>query len=398
MSTDMPNLNSLQFGSSPANYRAAPDFPTDALSTILNSSDTNAAANEIRPQLRADACFFLSRNGVFFRSDSQRVFLPGEYYFDLMVRLEPLLTGEYTLEEIISACSDSVNDRLSGFVRFLMDAGILRNARQATQRTLEEKVVNYFRPHLRWLSRLAPRPLDALSRLRSASVLIVGNGESALKCASTLGRCGVAHISLLQTGVYACNELVEVRQEMEKLSAHGVNSEFKEIFTDTVPAVRLRMFDVIAYIADFPTLGDIIRLNRACSCEGCRFIPGFAVRNIEVFGPVVLPEAPGCWACGLLRIMSDISPKPYEIALRTSKFFRYGFSSECPSIPIADLVGKDLATEIMKLVIESPRVQSYSRTIFGVEESPDSFDTTVVRNVLTSCVGECTRFLAMLNP
>jgi hypothetical protein len=173
MCANMPNLNSLQFGSCPVNYRAVPDFPTDALSAVLNSSDTNAAANEIRPQLRADACFFLSRDGIFLRSDSQRVFLRGDYYFDLLVRLEPLLTGEYTLEEIVSACSDSVRDLLVGFVRFLMDAGILRNAREVMEHTLEENVISYFRPQLKWLSRLTPRPLDALSRLRSASVLIV---------------------------------------------------------------------------------------------------------------------------------------------------------------------------------------------------------------------------------
>lgn len=378
----------------PFSYHPLERIPSSDYTRLLSPSVRRKPDSAIRPRLRNDATFFQSMDGVMLRSDRQSFFLRGDAIHPILSALAPWLTGEYTLEELGHGLAPECRRTLSRIVRLLVEGGILKDQMPEESHGLSDAVRLRFRAQLELLDHLADRPLERFARFRRSRVLLAGSQQSFADCAGALMSYGLAELFALPLAG-SLDELAPASDAAEEHRRHGVEARVHVLNSPDADsgAPALQDFSLVIYCAGPSSLSDLLLLNRACCQEGVAFLPGLVLGNQSVMGPLIKAMTPGCWICGLFRIIEGIEEEGRRSVFE--KFLREWSpldSSFEPSPAAARELGGDLAFEAFKLLAGGVRQQTDEGMLLQVVDGDASFDARVMRHALCACMESCVPF------
>ena len=238
------------------------------------------------------------------------------------------------------------------------------------------------------LSHLAEDPVARFSAFRNSKLLLAGSGIPFDLCASALLRSGLKQIHLVSLAGEA--QLEKAEAAAQGLRSKGIEAQMTGLAWPQA-IDKLPEFDLIAYCSDNVRLADILSIGRAC--DKCRrpFLPGIAVSNCSLMGPVIRYGSRGCWVCGLRRIapyLEEISP--------AAGFLNTSREGKGPDDPVDEStsaeLGTDMAFAVFKILAGNLRPDLDTAMLVQKRENETGFAARMVPQPLCTCMGYCERY------
>ncbi len=266
------------------------------------SASASQTAPEIRPRLQNDVVFLRVDNGVYLRSSENACVVKGNGAYDWLSTLAPLMTGEYTVQELCSGLDEGRRRTVLGLVRTLLDRGFARQTTPPGDNDLPAEVRRAFAPQINLIDHYGGSTQPAaqrFQRFRTSTVLVAGDDEVALAAAGGLLRNGLAALALAGTRDDGVEPLAE---DLSRLAAQDTPATVS-VLTGEAPDPAGA--DLVVYAADGTGLAGLMSLTRRLMKQPAtattRLLPIVLTPDTAMLGPVCGPGISPCWVCAQLR-------------------------------------------------------------------------------------------------
>lgn len=268
----------------------------------------------------------------------------------LFRRVEPLLDGRHTVDEIVSSVeSDVLPTTVVFLLKLLQGNGLLQPG--AGETTLDEGEQAHWRRQLRFLGHFVPDASSAQSRLAKLRVGLAGSGDLRRLVQSTIGTIGL----------------------------RGIKGLREPLTWGTEAGGALASLDLIVACEDSPGFAFFDAVNRACLASGTRWLRVCVYGTSTHLGPTVIPHQTACYTCLDLRMRTHESELDGYLSYRARAGSVDGRSDEGGVAPLWSAVAGQVAMEVMRLLIGFTPPVTIGRFYELSAKSPSAAPHSVLR-------------------
>lgn len=276
-----------------------------------------------RPKCKADTHYVPTPDGVYLRGNNNRLVLKGKSLYSLLARLMPNLTGNITLEELTAGLDADRKRMVTNLLEKLFAHQFLQDAEQDQPHTLRPLELETYASNIAFIESLQASAAYRFECFRNKRFLLIGSGPGLSALVQTGLQCGARKIGALVTPE---NETTagETRQDVLDLFADAGSEENARLLdalsweNEAEVRATIQAYDAVLHIAGEPALARARLLNRLCIEQQKVCIQAVTVDGSAWIGPLVQPEANGCWECAWRRLQANLT----DLA---SQFPRYAF-------------------------------------------------------------------------
>src|SRR5438270_795957 len=269
---------------------------------------------------------------LYFASAQRRVKLKGHSFREFEQYVVPLLDGRHTFQEIAESVADVFDaEDLAAGLRLLAEHHLLTDADGQPSPAESDKLLA---PQLNFFHEMNLNPEEIQSRLRRATVAVVGLGGAGADAALALAAARLGHLRCIDSmpvggadsylsNVFSTEDGGESRAAVvaRKVAATApevsvtVHTERPENDDDVLALVDGSDFVVNCLDAGESSL--VYKLNRVCLRAGVKWTSCALSGPEIVVGPTVYPSETACYLCYKMRAVSCAGNPEDEFAFES---------------------------------------------------------------------------------
>ncbi|GAB4190671.1 MAG: hypothetical protein OHK0022_03610 [Roseiflexaceae bacterium] len=263
----------------------------------------------MRPKLKAGTFCIPAPDGVHIRSGAQWFKLNGKTTYSWIERLAPHLNGRQSLDELVGRLPEDKRQMVVQIVELLAQHGCVVDYAQDAPHTLSEDEQTAYAAEIAFVESFGGNAPLRFQRFRESRVLLVGAGLTLTALVYAALRCGLRRPTVLVTGECATN-ITRHAEYLRLLQERDPRLELGEVAAprwehEEELAALVGGFDAVLHLSDRPMLGRARLLNRACAARGTPLLQAMALDGAAWLGPLVGPDAAGCWECAWRRLLDN---------------------------------------------------------------------------------------------
>ncbi len=260
----------------------------------------------MRLKVKGDTYFLPDPDGgVYFRNNACTFRMEGMAIDQWIERLMPVFDGKYTLEELTDELPDPYRERVYEIAEILYQNGFVRDLSQDRPHRLPGGIVEKYASQIEFLDYFGDSGAYRFQCYRQAKVLAIGSGPFFVSLAAALFESGLPRFNMLVTDSVPTN-----RQRLAELAEHfrksdpGVALEEVALQIEGPSSWRevVRLFDWILYVSQEGEVEELRSVHKACREEKKVLLPAICYQQAGLAGPLVLPDAEGCWESAWRRL------------------------------------------------------------------------------------------------
>lgn len=268
----------------------------------------------MRLKVKRDTFFLPDSSGVYFRNNVSSFRMEGEAIDQWIEKLIPIFNGEHKLGDLTDGLPDQHRNQVYGIAEVLYRNGYLRDVGQDAPHQLPEEVLKKYASQIEFLDHFGDSGAYRFQSYRQANVLVVGSGPFLISAISSLLESGLPKFYVLVSGSDSTD-----RQRMAEMAVHARKSDSEAAVVEVTLQKEegsgwreiVRPFDSILFVSREDNLEGLQALHAACREEKKVFLSAVCVQQVGMAGPLVHPDAEGCWESAWRRIhQSAISKDP----------------------------------------------------------------------------------------
>lgn len=266
----------------------------------------------MRPKLRIDTIYTPISNGVYLRNNGANLTLKGAAIYHWLEQLAPYLNGHYTLDDITRELDDGRRNMVADLVKTLFEHHFVTDASLDQPHHLSQAELTTYASEIAFIESFQPSAAQRFEVFRHTRVLVIGSGITYSALVRSCLQSGIKYLSVIRTveeepvhGIYSPVDDSHLflphdpSQQIQELSApHWDDKE--AIFN------LLKPFDAILHISDHPMLARARLLNTLCVEQAKILLQACFVNDRVWIGPLVKPDAEGCWECAWRRLQATL--------------------------------------------------------------------------------------------
>ncbi|OUS77225.1 putative thiazole-containing bacteriocin maturation protein [Paenibacillus sp. MY03] len=268
----------------------------------------------MRLKVKRDTFFLPDSSGVYFRNNVSSFRMEGEAIDKWIEKLIPIFNGEHRLGDLTNGLPDQHRNQVYDIAEVLYRNGYVRDVGQDAPHQLPEEVLEKYASQIEFLDHFGDSGAYRFQSYRQANVLVVGSGPFLISAVSALLESGMPRFYVLVSGSDSTD-----LQRMAEIAVHARKSDSEVAVAEvTLPKEEesgwreiVRPFDSILYVSREEDIEGLHALHAACREEKKVFLSAVFVQQVGMAGPLVCPDAEGCWESAWRRIhQSAISKDP----------------------------------------------------------------------------------------
>ncbi|OME93911.1 MULTISPECIES: putative thiazole-containing bacteriocin maturation protein [Paenibacillus] len=268
----------------------------------------------MRLKVKRDTFFLPDSSGVYFRNNVSSFRMDGEAIDQWIEKLIPIFNGEYRLGDLTDGLPNQHRNQVYEIAEVLYRNGFARDVSQDAPHQLPEEVLKKYASQIEFLDHFGDSGAYRFQSYRQAKVLVVGSGPFLISAISALLESGLPNFSVLVSGSDSTD-----RQRMSELAAHACKTDSEVAIEEVVLQKEearcwrevVRPFDSILFVSREEDIKELQALHVACREEKKVFLSAVCLQQVGLAGPLVHPDAQGCWESAWRRIhQSAISKDP----------------------------------------------------------------------------------------
>jgi putative thiazole-containing bacteriocin maturation protein len=267
--------------------------------TILNSSS--------RLKVKRDT-FFLPdpKGGVYFRNNLSSFQMEGSTIYQWIEKLLPLFNGEQTLGDLTEGLTAPYQNRVYELAETLVKNGFVRDLSRDQPHQLNTTVLERYASQIEFIENFTESGAYRFQQYRQAKALVIGSGFLIVSMVSSLLESGLPKFDVMVTDSMTTN-----RERMHELIQNARIAD-TEVEVEEVPIQKkekstfwreaIQPYDCILYVSQDGNVEELRELNQVCKEERKAFIPAICLELVGLAGPLIHPEADGCFESAWRRI------------------------------------------------------------------------------------------------
>ncbi|REK74187.1 putative thiazole-containing bacteriocin maturation protein [Paenibacillus paeoniae] len=268
----------------------------------------------MRLKVKRDTFFLPDSSGVYFRNNVSSFRMEGVAIDRWIEKLIPIFNGEHRLGDLTDGLPEQHRNQVYNIAEVLYRNGYARDVSQDAPHQLPEEVLKRYASQIEFLDHFGDSGAYRFQFYRQASVLLVGSGPFLISAISALLESGLPKFYVLVSGPDSTD-----RQRIADLAAHARKSDSEVAVVEVTLQKEeesgwreiVRSFDSILFVSREDDIEGLLALHAACREEKKVFLSAVIVQQSGVAGPLVHPDAEGCWESAWRRIhQSAISKDP----------------------------------------------------------------------------------------
>lgn len=267
----------------------------------------------MRLKVKGDTFFLPDPDGgVYFRNNSGSFKLEGKAIDQWIEKLMPAFNGKYTLNDLTDGLEGPYRDRVYEIAGKLYDNGFVRDVSQDRPHQLPEQIIQSFASQIELLDSFGDSGAHRFQTYRETSVLAVGAGPFLVSLVAALFESGLPKVHVLITETAPTN-----RRRLAELAAHARKTDAEAVLVevhlqeDWKEAVK--PFHSVLYVSEEGNIKELRDLHTVCREEKKVFVPAICLQQAGLAGPLVHPDAEGCWESALRRIHQSAIAKDAQL-------------------------------------------------------------------------------------
>lgn len=270
-----------------------------------------------------DDTFFLPvpNDGVYFRNNVGTFRMEGGMIDRWIEKLVPMFSGEHTLADLTEGLSYTHRERVYEIANVLYQQGFVRDVSKDLTHQLTDGIIQKYAGQIAFLESFGDSGAYRFQCYRQAEVLAVGSGPIFVALISALMESGLPKINMLITDSVPTNRerLVELSEQAHRTDPDVV---LKEIMKRREGADGWRdvvqPFQSVLYVSQEGDIEEFRDLHTACKTEKKILLPAMCLHQTGMAGPVVHPDAEGCWESAWRRVHQPAVIKDPELHIFSS--------------------------------------------------------------------------------
>ncbi|MFM1652601.1 putative thiazole-containing bacteriocin maturation protein [Brevibacillus sp. B_LB10_24] len=259
-----------------------------------------------RLKVKGDTFFLPDPKGsVYFRNNLGSFRMEGSAIDQWIEKLIPVLNGEHTLHELTDGLPDEYRDRVYEIAESLYQNGFAQDVSRDRPHQLPEEVRKTYAAQIEFLDSFGGSGVYRFETYRQSKVLAIGSGPFFVSLVAALLESGLPKFHVLLT-----ESMPTDRQKLAELADDARKSdpevEIREIALQREKEgfwrEAVKPFDSIFYVSQEGDLEELRMLHAICREERKVFAPAICLFQAGLAGPLVHPDAEGCWESALRRI------------------------------------------------------------------------------------------------
>jgi bacteriocin biosynthesis cyclodehydratase domain-containing protein len=265
----------------------------------------------MQPKLNGDTFYIPVPDGVFFRHNQGSFKIQGKVVYRWVESLAPYLNGEYTLEQLTAGLDPQKRAMVTELLNTLLEHGFLKDLSQDLPHSLSPTEQHTYAAEIAFIDSFADSGASRFERFREHRVLLIGSGLTLTGLVHASLKSGLRQITLLTTP--ECATHLHRHQEYLELFHQGDprqtlrESQVPDWNNEAEVLSILQPFDTILHVSDRPMLARASLLNRLCVTHHKHLLQAVLVDDHAWVGPLVSPEAQGCWECAWRRLQGNLT-------------------------------------------------------------------------------------------
>ncbi len=255
--------------------------------------------------------FFLSEpnHGVYFRNNVSSFRMEGSTINQWVEKLIPMFNGEYTLGNLTDGLPDPYRDRVYEIAEVLVQNGFAQDVSQDHPHQLVDEILKKYASQIEFLDSFGDSGAYRFQTYRQTKVLAIGSGPMLVSLASALLESGLPNFHVFITNTVPTN-----RSRFRELVEHAQTTD-PEIMVEEVTIKKeeemswqemVQEYDAILYVSQEGDIKELRSLNTICREEKKMFLPAVCIDQVGIAGPLVHPNAKGCWESAWRRIHRSV--------------------------------------------------------------------------------------------
>lgn len=255
----------------------------------------NVVTPSMRLKVNRDTFFIPDGDrGVYFRNNVSSFRMEGSTIAQWIDTLLPMLTGKHSLEEMTAGLPVPHRKQVFSIAEVLLKNGFVRDVSMDHPHQLGEKVIQNYASQIEFLDHFGGSGAYRFQIFRQSKVLAIGSGEMMQSLLFSLAESGLEKIHyLMPEPSSAGKKRIEELIEAAKKNDPELMTEEVQFETDWEKTIR--PFDFILYTAKNNETDELRKLHLICRQEKKAFVPSVFLSQTGFAGPVVKPNAKGCW-------------------------------------------------------------------------------------------------------
>lgn len=268
----------------------------------------------MRLKVKRDTFFLPDSSGVYFRNNVSSFRMEGEAIDQWIEKLIPIFNGEHRLGDLTDGLPERHRNQVYHIAEVLYRNGYARDVSQDAPHQLSEEVLKRYASQIEFLDHFGDSGAYRFQAYRQANVLVVGSGPYLISAISALLESGLPKFYVLVSGSDSTD-----RKRMEEIAIHARKSDAEVAVVEVTLRKGeesgwreiVRPFDSILFVSRENDIERLHALHAACREEKKVFLSAVFVQQAGMAGPLVHPDAEGCWESAWRRIhQSTISKDP----------------------------------------------------------------------------------------
>ncbi|WP_240420119.1 putative thiazole-containing bacteriocin maturation protein [Paenibacillus periandrae] len=270
-----------------------------------------------RLKLKADTFFLpVPNDGVYFRNNVGSFRMEGGMIDRWIEKLAPMFSGEHTLADLTDGLSYTHRERVYEIANVLYQQGFVRDVSKDLTHQLTDGIIQKYAAQIAFLESFDDSGAYRFQGYRQSEVLAVGSGPIFVALVSALMESGLPKIHLLITDSTPTN-----RERLAELAEHAQRTDpdvvLKEIMRrkEGMDGWRdvIQPFQSVLYVSQEGDVEEFRHLHTACKMEKKLLLPAMCLHQTGMAGPVVHPDAEGCWESAWRRVHRPAVYKDSEL-------------------------------------------------------------------------------------
>ncbi|MFF2889613.1 putative thiazole-containing bacteriocin maturation protein [Paenibacillus sp. NPDC057967] len=269
----------------------------------------------MRLKVKRDTFFLADSGGVYFRNNVSSFRMEGEAIDQWIEKLIPIFNGEHRLGDLTDRLPDQHRNQVYGIAEVLYRNGYVRDVSQDAPHQLPKEVLERYASQIEFLDHFGDSGAYRFQSYRQSKVLVVGSGPFLISSISALLESGLPKFYVLVSGSDSTD-----RQRMAKLAVHARKSDSEVAVVEVTLEKEescwreiVRPFDSILFVSREDDIEGIQALHAACREEKKMFLSAVCVQQVGMAGPLVHPDAEGCWESAWRRIHQSAISKDSQL-------------------------------------------------------------------------------------
>ncbi len=296
-------------------------------------------------------------DGVYLRNNQRLFGIKGKVVYRWMERLVPYLNGHHTLEEIVEGLDPEKQAMVTNLVDILTTNQFLKDTSHDLAHTLSPTELETYASEIAFIDSFSDSAAYRFERFREQQVLVIGSGLTLTGLVHAGLKCGVRQLAVITTQECETNtrrhrdyldlfHKGDPRQILREIEAPHWEDEAEVLAT-------LQPFDTILHVSDRPMLARVKMLNQLCVAHTKNFIQALIVEDQAWIGPLVHPDAKGCWECAWRRLQANLTNMQKQFSSYAFQDQTTAPISRFVALPTATVIANQLAFEIFKYVTQA---------------------------------------------